>query len=100
MLELRRAKVDQMLGFTKDELKQTRFYRELYEEIYTTAKAQGLQQGHQQGVKEGESLIVLQILKRRFGDLPALMEKKLEILPLRELLLWQTSCLMWPPLRR
>ncbi|MDR5639462.1 DUF4351 domain-containing protein [Thermosynechococcus sp. GLH187] len=82
-----------MLGFTKDELKQTRFYRELYDEIYSTAKTegeilgrqqgleeglqQGLQQGRQEEIKEGESLIVLQLLKRRFGDLPAVMEEKI-----------------------
>ncbi|WP_460194490.1 Rpn family recombination-promoting nuclease/putative transposase [Thermosynechococcus sp. FA-CM-4201] len=94
---LSREEVEQMLGFTKDELKQTRFYRELYDEIYTTAKAegemlgkqqgleeglqqgrqQGLQQGRQEGIKEGESLIVLQLLKRRFGDLPADIEQKI-----------------------
>ncbi|WP_233838715.1 DUF4351 domain-containing protein [Thermosynechococcus sichuanensis] len=63
MLEMGGAK--ETLGFTKDELKRTRFYRELYEEIYTTAKAEG--------VKE----TILQLLTRCFGDLPAEMEEKI-----------------------
>ncbi|QEQ01179.1 Rpn family recombination-promoting nuclease/putative transposase [Thermosynechococcus sp. CL-1] len=67
--KLSREEVLRMLGFTTEELKRTRFYQEVYAE----AREEGLQQG--------EALVVLRLLRRRFGDLPAELEAAIRQLP-------------------
>ncbi|WNC86242.1 Rpn family recombination-promoting nuclease/putative transposase [Thermosynechococcus sp. QKsg1] len=75
--ELSREEVLRMLGFTTDELKRTRFYQEVYAE----AREDGLQQGLQQG----ETLVVLRQLRRRFGELPAGLEERIRQLPVHQI---------------
>ncbi|QSF48228.1 Rpn family recombination-promoting nuclease/putative transposase [Thermosynechococcus sp. TA-1] len=103
--ELSREEVLRMLGFTTEELKRTRFYREVYaevrEEVYAEAREEGLQEGRAQGLEEGrqegrqegleqglqqgETLVVLRLLRRRFGELPAGLEERIRQLPAYEI---------------
>jgi predicted transposase YdaD len=50
-----------MLGYTLDELKQTRVYQE--------AKEEGIREGRKEGKQEGELNLVLRLLPRRIGAL-------------------------------
>jgi predicted transposase YdaD len=53
-----------MLGLS--ELKQTRVYRDALEE--------GRQEGRQEGREDGEKMLVLRLLQRRLGSIPADLE--------------------------
>ena len=46
---------------------------------------QGMQQGVQQGVQQGEVNIVMRLLKRRLGELPASAETRIQNLPIASL---------------
>ncbi len=83
--KLNREEVLRMLGFTTEELKQTRFYQEVYAE------------GREEELQQGEALVVLRLLRRRFGDLPADLEAVANSHPLR-LRLWQRHSLALRPL--
>jgi predicted transposase/invertase (TIGR01784 family) len=61
---LTRDEVNAMLGYTIDELKETRFYQEVHEE----------------GRKEGQRDLVLMLLNRKFGQLSPLIQAKVEAL--------------------
>jgi predicted transposase/invertase (TIGR01784 family) len=58
---LSRDEVNVMLGYTIDELKQTRVYQE--------AKEEGIREGRKEGKQEGELNLVLRLLPRRIGTL-------------------------------
>jgi predicted transposase/invertase (TIGR01784 family) len=77
---LSREEVNAMLGYTIDELKQTRVYQE--------AKAEGEQSGRRE---EAISLILRQI-SHRFGNLPSSLMTSIEQLPLAQL---ETLSLAW-----
>jgi predicted transposase YdaD len=55
--KLSRQEIQEMLGYNDIELKQTQFYQDVFSE------------GVQEGKLEGESTIILRILKRRLGPL-------------------------------
>ncbi len=55
-----------MLGYNDIELKQTRFYQDVYSE------------GKLEGKLEGESTIILRLLKRRFGPIPNDVQKRIQ----------------------
>lgn len=59
--KLSRQEIQKMLGYNDIELKQTQFYQDVFSE--------GLQEGELKGKLEGESTIILRILKRRLGPL-------------------------------
>ncbi|AFY62203.1 Rpn family recombination-promoting nuclease/putative transposase [Synechococcus sp. PCC 6312] len=65
---LSRDEVREMLGFTRTELKNTRFYQEV--------KAEGVEEGRQ----EGELAILMRVLKRRFGPIPTTLESQIQSL--------------------
>lgn len=48
-------------------------------------RTQGMQQGVQQGVQQGEFNIVMRLLKRRLGELPASAETRLQNLSIASL---------------
>ncbi|AHB87642.1 protein of unknown function DUF2887 [Thermosynechococcus sp. NK55a] len=79
--ELSREEVLRMLGFTTEELKRTRFYREVYAE----AREEGLHQGLQQGLQEGEVLVILRQLRRRFGSVPRDLEERIRQLSISQI---------------
>ena len=61
---LSREEIQQMLGFTDIDIKQTRFYQDVFAE------------GRQEGRQEGEVALVLRLLTRRFGELkPSVVEQ-------------------------
>ena len=61
---LSREEIQQMLGFTDIDVKQTRFYQDVFAE------------GRQEGRQEGEVALVLRQLTRRFGELePSVVEE-------------------------
>jgi predicted transposase YdaD len=49
-------------------------------ELTTSWKEEGRQEGLLEGRQEGEALVVLRQLRRRCGDIPALVESKLRAL--------------------
>ncbi|WJI23153.1 Rpn family recombination-promoting nuclease/putative transposase [Thermosynechococcus sp. B0] len=83
--ELSREEVLRMLGFTTEELKRTRFYRDVYaearEEGLQEGRAQGREEGReegrQQGLQQGEAAVVLRQLRRRFGSVPNDLEERI-----------------------
>ncbi|WNC85771.1 Rpn family recombination-promoting nuclease/putative transposase [Thermosynechococcus sp. QKsg1] len=83
--ELSRQEVLRMLGFTTEELKRTRFYRDVYaearEEGLQEGRAQGREEGReegrQQGLQQGEAAVVLRQLRRRFGSVPNDLEERI-----------------------
>ncbi|WP_297757098.1 DUF4351 domain-containing protein [Thermosynechococcus sp.] len=79
--ELSREEVLRMLGFTTEELKRTRFYREVYAE----ARAEGLDEGRQQGLQQGEVLVILRLLRRRFGSVPSELEERIQRLSIAQI---------------
>jgi len=58
---LSREEIQQMLGFSDIDVKQTRFYQDVY--------AEGKQEGKQAGKQEGKQELILRLLNRRFGEL-------------------------------
>jgi predicted transposase YdaD len=81
--KLSREEVLRMLGFTTEELKRTRFYQEIYAEAREEGlqegrregRREGREEGRQEGLQEGEALVVLRLLRRRFGSLPHELEE-------------------------
>jgi predicted transposase YdaD len=66
---LSRDEVNAMLGYTIDELKQTRVYQEAKAEGVQEGRQEGRQEGKQEGRQEGERNLVLRQLPRRIGTL-------------------------------
>jgi predicted transposase/invertase (TIGR01784 family) len=72
---LSREAIENMLGLS--ELKQTKVYQEALEE--------GREEGEQTGVLKGERSLVLRLLARRVGTLPANVEAQVQALALPQL---------------
>lgn len=70
---LSRQEIQQMLGFTETDLKQTRFYQDVFAE------------GEQEGRQEGEAAIVLRQLIRRFGSLEMDSQTRIRQLSIEQL---------------
>ena len=69
--QLGRTQVQQMLGLTEIDIKQTKFYQD----VFTEGKQEGKQEGREEGREEGETELLLRLLTRRLGSLePSLME--------------------------
>ncbi|BCX12446.1 MAG: hypothetical protein KatS3mg067_1384 [Thermosynechococcus sp.] len=83
--ELSREEVLRMLGFTTEELKRTRFYREVYAEARAEGLDEGRQQGLQQGLQQGEVLVILRLLRRRFGSVPSELEERIQRLSISQI---------------
>lgn len=66
-----------MLGYTLDELKQTRVYQE--------AKAEGQQEAEQRGAQREAVSLILAQLSHKFGNLPTAAATQIEQLRLEKL---------------
>ena len=71
---LSREEIQQMIGITDVDLKQTRFYQDVFVE--------GQQEGKQEGNQEEGVSIVLRLLKRQFGSLDSAIETRIRGLKL------------------
>ncbi len=76
--KLTRQEIQTMLGFTHADLKQSRFYQEVFAE----GRQEGRQEGHQEGRQEECVALVLRLIKRRFGRIPAKQSQQIRSLPL------------------
>jgi predicted transposase YdaD len=74
-----------MLGYTIDELKQTRVYRE--------AKDEGRQEGEQLGAQREAAALILRQITHRFGTLPTSAVTHIEQLPIEQLETLSVACL-------
>jgi predicted transposase/invertase (TIGR01784 family) len=74
---LSRDEVNAMLGYTLDELKQTRVYQE--------AKAEGQQEAEQRGAQREAVSLILAQLSHKFGNLPTAAATQIEQLRLEKL---------------
>ncbi len=83
--ELSREEVLGMLGLTTEELKRTRFYQEIYTEGRQEGLQQGLRQGLQEGLHQGEAVVILRLLRRRFGEMPPAMEERIRQLSVAQI---------------
>ncbi|AFY60759.1 Rpn family recombination-promoting nuclease/putative transposase [Synechococcus sp. PCC 6312] len=82
---LTRQEVEEMLGFTTSELKNSRFYQEITAEALEQGREEGELIGQQRGRQEGEQLLVLRLLSQRFGALPPGLEAEIKSLSLDDL---------------
>ncbi|WP_448562173.1 DUF2887 domain-containing protein [Trichothermofontia sp.] len=69
----RRQEIQQMLGFTETDLKQTRFYQDVFAE------------GRQEGRQEEATALLIRQLTRRFGDLPLALQARIRQLSVAQL---------------
>jgi predicted transposase/invertase (TIGR01784 family) len=69
---LSRDEVYQMLSYTFDELKQTRFYEEV--------SAEAREEGREEGRKEERRNLVMTMLKAKLGDVPLRQQRRLQAL--------------------
>ena len=81
---LTRQEIQAMLGFTHAELKQSRFYQEVAAENREEGRQEGRQEGLQKGRLEDSVMLVLRLLKRRFGGLSALHQQQIRRLSLEQ----------------
>jgi predicted transposase/invertase (TIGR01784 family) len=70
---LTREEIQQMLGFTDIDVKQTRFYQDVYAE------------GEQEGKQEGKLELILRLLNRRVGELDTNLIKQIRGLDVSQL---------------
>jgi len=96
--KLTRQEIQTMLGFTHADLKQSCFYQEVFaegrqegrregrQESRQEGHQEGRQEGHQEGRQEGRQeecvALVLRLIKRRFGRIPAKQTQQIRSLPL------------------
>jgi predicted transposase YdaD len=82
---LGREEIQAMLGLKDVDLKQTRFYQDVLAEGRREGRQEGRQEGRregrregrQEGRQEGEALLVIRLLKRRFGDVNSVQEARI-----------------------
>jgi predicted transposase/invertase (TIGR01784 family) len=72
--KLTRQEIQTMLGFTHTDLKKSRFYQEVF--------AEGQEEGRQEGRREECIALVLRLLNRRLGRLPASETRRIQHLSL------------------
>ena len=79
-----RDDIRMMLDLKDPDLKKSRFYQEVYAEGHEEGLEEGRQEGRQEGREEGrhgEALaLVLRLLRRRLGTLPAGAEERIAAL--------------------
>jgi mRNA interferase MazF len=84
--QLTRAEVDAMLGVT---LQETRVYQEAKAEGKLEGKAEGKLEGKAEGKLEGKTEgkleMLLMLLSRNLGSLPASLTEQIEVLPIEQL---------------
>ena len=83
--ELSREDIRIMLHLPDTDLKQTRFYREVFAEGATYGELRGEARGVARGKHAGEALLVLRLLKKRFGPLSAEQESEVRALSSEQL---------------
>ena len=71
--QLSRQEIQQMLGFTETDLKQTRFYQDVFAE------------GRQEGRQEEAIALLMRQLTRRFGELPIALQTRIRQLNVAQL---------------
>ena len=76
-----------MLHLPEVELKQTRFYQDVF--------AEGRVEGRTEGQQQGEAALVLRLLSRRLGAMPAEAESRIRALPVAELEALGEALLDW-----
>ncbi|WP_448570595.1 Rpn family recombination-promoting nuclease/putative transposase [Trichothermofontia sp.] len=74
---LSRQEIQQMLGFTETDLKQTRFYQDVF--------AEGQQAGRQEGRQEEAVNLLLRLLTRRFGEVEGNVQTRIRQLTVAQL---------------
>ncbi len=70
--------------FGSHEIKQTRFYQQAVSE----GRQEGIEEGIEKGRVEGEATLLLRLLERRFGPLPAAMRQRIAAANAETLLVW------------
>jgi predicted transposase YdaD len=70
-----------MFAFTDIDLKQTRFYQQARSEGLEEGLEEGIEKGIEKGIVkgrvEGEATLLLRLLERRFGPLPAATRQRI-----------------------
>jgi predicted transposase/invertase (TIGR01784 family) len=85
--QLSREEIRAMLGLDV-QLKQTRFYQEIAEEERREGKQEGLLEGLLEGQLKGETALLIRLLSKRFGPLPAWVEQHLAQATIEQLDVW------------
>jgi predicted transposase YdaD len=67
---LSREEIQQMMGLSDIDLKQTRFYQDVF--------AEGETEGRQEGRREEAAAIVLRQINRRFGSISSSLETQIQ----------------------
>jgi predicted transposase/invertase (TIGR01784 family) len=70
---LSREEIQQMMGLSDLDLKQTRFYQDVFAE----GETEGRQEGRQEGRREEAAAIVLRQINRRFGSISSSLETQI-----------------------
>ena len=70
---LSREEIQQMMGLSDLDMKQTRFYQDVFAE----GEAEGRQEGRQEGRREEAAAIVLRQINRRFGSISSSLETQI-----------------------
>jgi len=78
---LSREEIQQMMGLSDIDLKQTRFYQDVFAE----GEAEGRQEGRQEGKQEEGTTIILRLLRRRFELLEPALESQIRALTLTQI---------------
>ena len=98
---LSREEIQRMIGLPEVDLKQTRFYQDVFTEGLQEGRQEGLQEGRQEGLQEGRQeglqeglqegrqqeaiALALRLLRRKFGNLTADLDTRLQTLPLSQI---------------
>ena len=85
---LTHSEIQAMLGLTHADLKQSRFYQEVFGEGQKEGQKEGLEKGQREGLEKGRQeesvMLVLRLLRRRFGALPSVQEERIRSLSLAQ----------------
>ncbi|MBK8750332.1 MAG: DUF2887 domain-containing protein [Candidatus Competibacteraceae bacterium] len=93
---LTHSEIQAMLGLTHADLKQSRFYQEVFGEGQKEGQKEGLEKGQKEGLEKGQReglekgrqeesvMLVLRLLRRRFGALPSVQEERIRSLSLAQ----------------
>jgi len=95
---LSREEIQRMLHLPDVELKQTRFYQDVFAEGRIEGRVEGRVEGRTEGREEGrqqEATLVLRLLRRRLGAVPAEAESRIRALPVAELEALGEALLDW-----
>jgi len=87
--KLSRDEIRTMLHLPQTELKKTRFYQEVFHEGHQ----EGREEGRQEGKQRGEALILLRLLRLKFGEIPDDTRRRIEATDADTLLAWSERIL-------